>query len=86
MAMNAMPRNMPDQPRADDVAGLPELAAEAPAGRLERRDPDQDRDHEEGLVLEGVHERVVERRLERGREVPAVEDDARRWRWRRAAS
>ena len=76
MTMNAAPRNMPDQPRAHDVARLPELAAQPPAGGLERRDPDQDRDHEEGLVLEGVHERVVERRLERRREVPAVEHDA----------
>ena len=62
-------------PRAEDVPRLPELAAQPPAGRLERRYPDQDADEEEGLVLQRVHQRMVERRLEHGREVPGVQDD-----------
>ena len=66
-----MPRKRADE----DVADLPQLAAQPPALGLEHRPPHEHADGDERRVLERVHERVAHGGLEEDREVPAVEHE-----------
>ena len=65
ISTNAIPRNMPIIRAREDVADLPQLAAQpAPLG-LERRPPHQHAGEDEARVLGDVHEVVPHRALER---------------------
>ena len=74
--MKAMPEEHPDHARAEDVPGLPELAAQALAGRLERRES------RPGSLMKkkdwccrACTSGFSSAASNVGREVPAVEDD-----------
>ena len=65
----------PRHAHADEMADLPQLPADAPMLRVDDSPPGEQARDEERPVLQSMHQRVLQRALEREAEVPEVQHE-----------